>query len=842
MARIVAFPPTASAAVNTALNLGVYYKPNRPVNQTPPSGASVLSGASLSASAYTTSAAFTHATAPTPVAQGSAKWQIRSANSTYDYPVYIATSTTNLTSLPIPFAQLQIGQTYFWTVTYIDASGHPSITSAETSFVYGEAAITSPIISVDATTLWKWDNTDQFNDQSWVQPAFADTAWPSGAAVLGTVNTSEGNPATLTPSAPLRTTIAMNSRSAFYFRRHFAFNGNPATAGLSLNFVIDDGCVVYLNGTEVYRLGMPSGTITYATLASRSVGTYSWEGPFTIPSTALVTGDNVIAVEVHQSSTSSSDFLMGVELDGFNATNYATAGPVVLNEVCASNHDAAHNGPDTPGYIELFNTAASSTDIGGWTLTNNPLQTALYTFPAGTVLPAQSYLVVWCDSDLVQPGLHTGFPLNKDGESLLLLNGASIIDTITYGPQALDIPIGRVPVGTGAWVAIQPSPGAANAAAALGSSGNLKVNEWSGNASHGNDWFELYNAASSPVALTGLWLSNLPGIPEVTQIPPLSFVAGHGFTVFTADGTTAGGNHCNFKLGAGGTSIVLTATDGLTPIDLVTFGAQQVDVTQGRLPDGGATIVSFPLTASPAASNWLPGPVVINEALTNPGAPFVYAIELLNPTAAAITNGGWWLSDDASNFNKYQIPANASIAPAGFQVYYASQFNSSPGGAGSFALNPLGGKLYLSAVDGNGNLTGYRSQVSYGAAAVNVSFGIVTTGNPRGETLPEFWPQTAHTFGQDTASTTPQFETGLGLRQRRPANRTGYHQRDHVSSPRMASGARMIRSTNISNCKTPRPSRKTWAAGRCKAAPLIPSRLARPFAPATMCCSSPSIR
>ena len=34
----------------------------------------------------------------------------------------------------------------------------------------------------------------------------------------------------------------------------------------------DDGAVVYLNGTEVFRSNMPTGTITYTTLASTTVG------------------------------------------------------------------------------------------------------------------------------------------------------------------------------------------------------------------------------------------------------------------------------------------------------------------------------------------------------------------------------------------------------------------------------------------------------------------------------------------------------------------------------------------------------------------------------------------
>ena len=86
-----------------------------------------------------------------------------------------------------------------------------------------------------------------------------------------------------------------------YFRRQFTVD--PATLGsVTLQLKRDDGAVVYLNGTEIVRSNMPTGTITSSTFASTNV-----EGaaenqffPFTIPTSAFVNGTNTIAVEVHQ--------------------------------------------------------------------------------------------------------------------------------------------------------------------------------------------------------------------------------------------------------------------------------------------------------------------------------------------------------------------------------------------------------------------------------------------------------------------------------------------------------------------------------------------------------------
>ena len=77
---------------------------------------------------------------------------------------------------------------------------------------------------------------------------------------------------------------------------------------------IDDGAVYYLNGVEVFRLGMPNVPVTYATLANRTVDDAGFEGPFYVCVTNLVNGDNVLAVELHQQGLGSSDLTFGTEL------------------------------------------------------------------------------------------------------------------------------------------------------------------------------------------------------------------------------------------------------------------------------------------------------------------------------------------------------------------------------------------------------------------------------------------------------------------------------------------------------------------------------------------------
>ena len=88
---------------------------------------------------------------------------------------------------------------------------------------------------------------------------------------------------------------------------------------MTLNLRRDDGAVVYVNGVEVARSNMPTGTITNTTRASTAIGTGSAvQATVTIalPPSALVAGDNVIAVEVHQYyATTTADLYLDAQLN-----------------------------------------------------------------------------------------------------------------------------------------------------------------------------------------------------------------------------------------------------------------------------------------------------------------------------------------------------------------------------------------------------------------------------------------------------------------------------------------------------------------------------------------------
>ena len=246
-------------------------------------------------------------------------------------------------------------------------------------------------------------------------------------------------------------------------------------------------------------------------------------------------------------------------------------------------------------FVELQNRTATSIDLQGWSLTDdaNPRK---FLLPPQIVAPG-AFVVVWCDRLTNNPGMHSGFGLDRDGQTVRLFDAANHrIDAMTFGPEVNGRSIGRI---NGHWALTVPTPGASNQLAEIGSPREIVLNEWLANAPPERaDWIELYNGNPKlPVALQEIYLSNSN---SVFQLKTPTFIAPAGFLRLWAD-EDPGPNHLDFKLSAEGGSIVLYDGTGALA-DQVLFGAQQENVSEGRLPDGSPTIVQLP-RLSPGMSN-----------------------------------------------------------------------------------------------------------------------------------------------------------------------------------------------------------------------------------------------
>lgn len=197
---------------------------------------------------------------------------------------------------------------YTYQVCAEDPAGNISPLS---NTVMATTIVSSLLISKLST--WKYLDIGADQGVVWRDPAFDDSGWSSGPATLGYGN----NPAdaTVLNFGP----DASNKFPTTYFRKAFNVTDRTQWNALRFSIMFDDGAVVYLNGAELSRFNLPqSGTISYGTTASPTVsGTVT--AYTTLPgafANTLVNGSNVVAVEIHQSSGTSSDIRFDFELQG----------------------------------------------------------------------------------------------------------------------------------------------------------------------------------------------------------------------------------------------------------------------------------------------------------------------------------------------------------------------------------------------------------------------------------------------------------------------------------------------------------------------------------------------
>ncbi len=168
-------------------------------------------------------------------------------------------------------------------------------------------------------------------------------------------------------------TALPNTATTTYFRKSFQFTGNPTRTELKLRTLIDDGAICYLNGTEVARLNMPDGPVSHNTLASQPIAAPSLSDPLIIPSTALLQGTNVLAVELHQASPADPDASFGLLLSARETLSPPTPERQLDSE-----------------FIELFNRSPAPVSLAGWSLDGD----ATFAFPPDTSLAPGAFLAV----------------------------------------------------------------------------------------------------------------------------------------------------------------------------------------------------------------------------------------------------------------------------------------------------------------------------------------------------------------------------------------------------------------------------------------------------------------
>jgi len=165
--------------------------------------------------------------------------------------------------------------------------------------------------SIANTNIFPYNSSWKYFDQGiepldslnlrWYEAGYPDQSWQVGAGQFGYGDGDEA-------------TVINDSTYTAYFRKVFTVNDPSEFNVINVELTYDDGAILYLNGVELDRINMPLGPVTYSTFSAAASG----ENAVISKEYAvnLNAGINIIAVEVHQRSATSSDISFDLNLSG----------------------------------------------------------------------------------------------------------------------------------------------------------------------------------------------------------------------------------------------------------------------------------------------------------------------------------------------------------------------------------------------------------------------------------------------------------------------------------------------------------------------------------------------
>lgn len=262
-----------------------------------------------------------------------------------------------------------------------------------------------------------------------------------------------------------------------------------------------------------------------------------------------------------------------------NACAAATA-TVRVNEVESSG--------GVPGdWVELVNTGAAPVDLSGYVFRDND-DTRGYVLPAGTVIPANGFLVL----EEAQFGFGLGA---ADAARLFAPGGATLVDAHTWTAHAATT-YGRCPDGTGAFrTTTQVTKGTANDCAVA-----LRINEVESSGGTPGDWIELVNAGPTPLDVGGYVLRDDNDATGYV-LPVGTTIAAGGYLVV---------EEAQLGFGLGGADAARLFAPGGTALVDAHAWTTHATTTYGRCPNGSGP---FATTTAPTkgAANACAGDLVV---------------------------------------------------------------------------------------------------------------------------------------------------------------------------------------------------------------------------------------
>lgn len=191
---------------------------------------------------------------------------------------------------------------------------------------------------------------------SWINIGFNDSSWQQGASGFGY---ADGDDATIVP----------NGTRSVYVRKTFTINDLALMDKLWLDIDYDDGFVAYINGEEIARANIVGDRPNYnaGTISDREATMWQSGSPTRFPinnfQALLNSGENVLSIQVHNVSSTSSDMTLIPFLSAFylGSTNDGVASPELLgfeDPSLHTNFKISSNGEE----LTLFDNNGSQVD------------------------------------------------------------------------------------------------------------------------------------------------------------------------------------------------------------------------------------------------------------------------------------------------------------------------------------------------------------------------------------------------------------------------------------------------------------------------------------------------
>ena len=431
-------------------------------------------------------------------------------------------------------------------------------------------------------------------------------------------------------------------------------------------------------------------------------------------------------------------------------------------------------------WVELWNTSSEAVDLSGFTLSDN-VGNDKYTFPRGTVIAGESYLVVSC-TDRVTDVEVAPFGLSQEHEETVVLKNASglIVEIVHSKPLEADA---MALNAQGDWAASKElSPGYENSPEghrnflkAIGAEeGSIRISEvmtsdqlvLPDSFGEFSDWVELYNTTDRAIDLSGWYLSDDHVDLQKWMIPELVLQPGQRKIIFCSGrGVSVEGElHAEFSLSAGGESLTLTSYTG-SVVDAVSFPASETH--SSFLFDGGDVVgTDKPTPGYPndgegyeafCASALPKGPLAIWEVMTSNDKylPQILGqcydwVELRNISDSTLDLSGFSISDDPDVPKMHELRGITLKPGQSVIVILSDKEGAAKAGVqqAMFTLDAQEDRLFL--FDPEGNLLDYvyLKDIPYGC-----SYG--RSENEGGFSYMEPSPQNPNTAGYRLISSAP---------------------------------------------------------------------------------------